>query len=203
MKTLRLSIIISVVIVSSVVLFEVSKMPTDVHTNLITNVHTNLITNDELERIHTLCNDPIISTNGSDTLITCPIPANVTSWLDISPPVYKRTVCSGPFGCSGPYVYVQQNQDTMISDKQKEELENFVLKDIPEAKSWSAGWKLDHVDIHVRPNGVYAYMQFFIPVVNPTYKYCGWYPQVGVDLERKEIFEKENLIPRSNTPCTK
>ena len=203
MKTLHVSIIITVVIISSVVLFEVSKMPTYDHTNLITNVHTNLITNDELERIHTLCNDPIISTNGSDTLITCPIPANVTSWLDISPPVYKRTRCTGTFGCSGPYVYVQQNEDTMISDSQKEELENFVLKDIPEAKSWQAGWKLDHVDIHVRPTGVYAYMKFFLPVVNPTYKYCGWYPEVGVDLERKEIFEKENLIPRSNTPCTK
>src|SRR5947209_20010438 len=100
MKTLRLSIIISVVIVSSVVLFEVSKMPTYDHPNLITNVHTNLITNDELERIHTLCNDPIISTNGSDTLITCLIPANVTSWLDIAPTVNKRTTCTGTVGCS-------------------------------------------------------------------------------------------------------
>ena len=195
MKTLYFSIIISAIIVSGAVLFGVSKMLTDVHTNPITY--------DELARIHTLCNDPMISTNGSDTLITCPIPANVTSWIDISPPVYKRTACSSTYGCSGPYVYIQQNQDTMISDKQKEELENFVLKDIPEAKSWPAGWKLDHVEIQVRPNGVNAYMSFFIPVVNPTYKYCGWYPTVGVDLERKEIFEKDNVIPRSNTPCVK
>ncbi len=156
----------------------------------------------ELDRIHTLCNDPIISTSGYDTIITCPIPANVTSWIDISPPVYKRTVCTSAYGCSGEYVYIQQNKESMISEKQKQELENFVLKDIPEAKSWQAGWTLDHVEIHVQPSGVYAYLQFFIPVINPTYKYCGWYPQIGVDLERKEIFEKDNLIPKSTTLCS-
>lgn len=167
------------------------------------NNGTNLVSHDELDRIHTLCNNPIISTNGFDTLITCPIPANVASWIDISSPVYKITPCRSTYGCSGSNVYIQQNQDTMISEKQKEELENFVLKDIPEAKSWQSGWKLDHVEIQVRPNGVFAYMQFFIPVVNPTYKYCGWYPQVSVDLERKEIIGKENIIPGSNIPCTK
>ena len=166
------------------------------------NNGANLVTQDDLDRIHTLCNNPIISANGSDTLITCPIPANVTSWIDISSPIYKITPCRSTYGCSGLNVYIQQNQDTMISEKQKEELENFVLKEIPEAKSWPNGWKLDNVEIQVRPNGVNAYMQFFLPVINPTYKNCGWYPQVSIDLERKVIIQKENLIPESNVPCT-
>lgn len=169
------------------------------HTS-ITDV--NSISTYELDRIHSLCNNPIISGNGSDTLITCPIPANVTSWIDISPPVYKKTVCHSTYGCSGKYVYIQQNQDTMISEKQQQDLENFALKNIPEAKSWPSGWELDHVEVQVRPNSVIAYMQFFIPVINPTYKNCGWYPEVNVDLETKKV-SGTSLVPPSNTTCTK
>lgn len=162
----------------------------------------NPVTYGELDRIHTFCTDPQFFQNGSDTLIKCPLPSNVTSWLHMSPPVYKREVCRSTYGCSGEYVYPPGNETDLISPDGQKHLISYVEDRLNQTKSWPEGWRFDNLSVMVGPRGVAAYLEFVIPVVNPTYGYCGWYAQVGINLESLQLYDESNMVPRSNTPCT-
>ncbi|MGI0088501.1 MAG: hypothetical protein ACREBI_11185 [Nitrosotalea sp.] len=163
----------------------------------------NPITYGELDRIHSICQRPLISENNSGDFIMCPLSSNITSWLHMSPPISKRTLCHSTFGCSGEYIYpLVGNSTDHISKEGQKQLADYVIKNLPQTSKWPQGWKLHNLSVNFEPSGgAFASLEFVIPVVNPNFNDCGWYAQVSVNLENMKLYDENNMVPKSNTPC--
>lgn len=163
----------------------------------------NPITYGELDRIHNICERPLISENGSGAFITCPLSSNITSWLHISPSIHKRTACRSTYGCSGEYVYpLVGNSTDYISKEGQKRLADYVIKNLPQTNQWPQGWNIHNIAVNFQPDGgAFASLEFVIPVVNPNFNDCGWYAQVSVNLESMKLYDENNMVPKSSIQC--
>jgi len=185
MKTLHLSIIVTVVIiVSGIIAFFITSS-----VMIIPSLQpSRSIEDNDMQRILSVCSNPDITKQGNDVFVICQHPKNSTDNGIFNLPLitYKRVVCQSMYGCSGRYNYVPQIPDNLLSSKQKQESIDKVLQDTG-LKDRYPDIQLDHFIILANSDKWSADVQFIIPHIMNGYNHCGWYTSTQINLQTLEV----------------
>ena len=136
----------------------------------------------EMQRIHTFCTNPTLSSQGSDLFVTCNHPQNYTANGPITPPlpVYKRVECHSTYGCSGKYDYELQISDNFLSEGQKQQVIERALQATGLDKY--QGIQFESMDMGLHDDHWFEHVDFVIPHIEYTNGNCGWQAAASVDL---------------------
>ena len=160
-----------------------------------------LITPDEKLRIlANVCKNPEFINDRSSTLVICQHPANSTEnhIFNLPLPVYKITPCVSTFGCFGPYWYIPQIPEDLLTPQQKQQVIDRVLQ-ATGLKDRYPDIQLDHLFVEPREDNWFADVQFIIPHIMNGYGNCGWYTAAQIDLQTFEVYP--NGVAVGNQKC--
>lgn len=134
------------------------------------------------------CKDYASGISDGRVLLTCK--GQSGGVFGLPSPTYVMTHCPGIYGCTGPYWYKQQVPSGLLSEKQRETVENMTLA--VSGIGNGSRWSLDRFLVFTSGNQWFSDVQLF---VNNGTAGCGRYVQSEINLENLEVLSSFTTDP--------